>query len=187
MISMSKRICKVLMMCISTNKMSMSSNKNYMKDGIDIQWQDTCEFTFPIKGGRVIKVYDGDTITIASKLPFKIDTDTGTEEKESPLYRFSVRLNGIDAPEMKGKDVSEEEKIAAQEAQKYVADLVLNKYITLQNIKNEKYGRILADVYIGDIHLNDLLLKEHYAVPYDGNTKKKPESWLKYKITGEYT
>jgi endonuclease YncB( thermonuclease family) len=56
-----------------------------------------------------------------------------------------------------------------------------------KGVKNEKYGRILADVYIGDIHLNDLLLKEHYAVPYDGTTKKKPESCLKYKMTGEYT
>jgi endonuclease YncB( thermonuclease family) len=55
----------------------------------------------------------------------------------------------------------------------------------LENIESEKYGRILADVYIGDIHLNDLLLKERYAVKYAGGTKIKPTSWLKYKITGE--
>jgi hypothetical protein len=41
-----------------------------MDDLSDIKWEDTQEFTFPIKGGKVIKVYDGDTITIASKLPF---------------------------------------------------------------------------------------------------------------------
>ena len=148
---------------------------NYMSDGPDIKWEDTVEFTFPIKGGRVIKVYDADTITISSKLPYD----------ESPMYRLSVRLNGIDTPEMKGKSVSDEEKEAAKLARDFVSNLVLNKYVKLENIESEKYGRILADVYIGDIHLNNLLLKERYAVKYDGGTKIKPTSWLKYKITGD--
>ncbi len=52
----------------------------------------------------------------------------------------------------------------------------------LENIQSEKYGRILADVYVGDIHVNDLLIKERYAVKYDGGTKKKPESWTKYRL-----
>jgi len=99
------------------------------------------EFTFPIKGGRVIKCYDADTITIASKLPYK----------ESPLYRLSVRLTGIDAPEIKGK--SEEEKELAKQARDFVSNLILNKYVRLENVESEKYGRILADVYIGDVHL----------------------------------
>lgn len=149
--------------------------KNYMEDGSDIKWEDTVEFTFPIKGGRVIKVYDADTITIASKLPYD----------ESPMYRLSVRLNGIDTPEIKGKGVSEEEKEAAKIARDYVSNLVLNKVVRLENIESEKYGRILADVFIGNIHLNELLIKERYAVSYDGGTKKKPQSWLKYKLTGE--
>jgi endonuclease YncB( thermonuclease family) len=89
-----------------------------MSDGSDIKWEDTVEFTFPIKGGRVIKVYDADTITIASKLPYD----------ESPMYRLSVRLNGIDTPEMKGKGVSDEEKEAARLARDFVSNLVLNKF-----------------------------------------------------------
>jgi endonuclease YncB( thermonuclease family) len=149
--------------------------RNYMEDGCDIRWEDTQEFTFPIKGGRVIKVYDADTITIASKLPYD----------KSPLYRLSVRLNGIDTPEMKGNDVTNEEKEAAKSAREFVYNLVFNKYVRLENIENEKYGRILADVYIGDIYLNELLLKERYAVKYDGGTKIKPASWIKYKLTGE--
>lgn len=149
--------------------------KNYMEDGSDIKWEDTIEFSFPIKGGRVIKVYDADTITIASKLPYH----------ESPLYRLSVRLNGIDTPEIKGKGLSEEEKEAAKSARDYVSNLVLNKFVYLENIESEKYGRILADVYIGDIFLNELLIKERYAVKYDGGTKQKPSSWLRYKLTGE--
>lgn len=145
----------------------------YMEDGTDIKVEDTVEFTFPIKGGRVIKCYDADTITIASKLPYK----------ESPLYRLSVRLTGIDAPEIKGK--SEEEKELAKQARNFVSNLILNKYVRLENVESEKYGRILADVYIGDVHLNELLIKERYAVKYGGGTKLKPTSWLKYKNTGE--
>jgi micrococcal nuclease len=144
-----------------------------MEDETDIKVEDTVEFTFPIKGGRVIKCYDADTITIASKLPYK----------ESPLYRLSVRLTGIDAPEIKGK--SEEEKELAKQARDFVSNLILNKYVRLENVESEKYGRILADVYIGDVHLNELLIKERYAVKYGGGTKLKPTSWLKYKNTGE--
>jgi len=150
-------------------------SKDYFVDGTDIKWEDTIEFKFPIKGGRVIKVYDADTITITSKMPYE----------DSPLYRFSVRLKGIDAPEIKGKGVTDDEKEAAKNARDFLSTLILNKYVRLENIENEKYGRILADVYYGEIHLNELLLKERYAVEYDGGTKLKPKSWLRYRITGE--
>ena len=140
-----------------------------------IKWEDTVEFNFPITGGQVIKVYDADTITIASKLPYN----------DSPMYRLSVRLNGIDTPEIKGKDISNEEKESAKAARDFVSNLVLNKYVRIENIEREKYGRILADVYIEDIYLNELLIKERYALKYDGGTKKKPISWIKYKLTGE--
>jgi micrococcal nuclease len=154
---------------------NINVNKNFMVDGDDIKWEDTVEFTFPIQGGRVIKVYDGDTITIASKLPYN----------DSPLYRISVRLDGIDTPEIKGKDVSEEEKQAANATREFVYSLVFNKYVRLENVKTEKYGRLLADVYIDNINLNELLLKERYAVKYDGGKKIKPKSWLNYRVTGE--
>ena len=150
-------------------------NKNYMEDGCDIKWEDTVEFTFPINGGRVIKVYDADTITIACKLPYI----------NSPIYRLPVRLNGIDTPEIKGKGISDEEKDSAKIARDFVSNLVLNKFVRLENVKSEKYGRVLADVYIGEVHLNNLLIKERYAVEYDGGTKKKPDSWLKYRIIGD--
>ena len=148
-------------------------DQNYLKDGDDIKLKDTIPFTFPIVGGRVIKVYDGDTITIAAKLPFK----------DSPLFRLSVRLNGIDAPEIKSKN--EDEKNAAKVCREVLAKLVLNKFIHLKNIQSEKYGRILADVYVDQLHINDWLIQERYAVKYDGGTKSSPASWLKYHNTGE--
>lgn len=121
--------------------------------------KDAIQFVPPITEGEVIKVYDGDTITIVSKLPY----DT------SPLYRFSVRLAGIDSAEIKGK--TEKEKALAQEAKNALQDLILHKMISLRNVKTEKYGRILADVYIGEIHVNQWLLDNNYAVEYLGGTK----------------
>ena len=138
-----------------------------------ITWENTVEFIPPIENGIVIKVYDGDTITIATTLPI-ID---------SPLYRFSVRLNGIDTPEMKG--TTDDEKTAAVEVKNILTTMLLNKKVVLKNLQNEKYGRILADVYLDDLCINDWLLRERLAVKYDGGTKKTPSSWLRYKLIGE--
>ena len=138
-----------------------------------IEWKDTIPFVPPINQGYVIKVYDGDTITIASKLPYL----------ESPMYRFSVRLNGIDCPEIKGKD--DNEKQCAVIAKNEVIDLVLNKEIHLKNIQTEKYGRILADVYINNLHVNQHLIEKRLAVKYDGGTKISPKNWLDYYYKGE--
>ena len=134
-----------------------------------IKWGDTVPFTFPITGGQVIKVYDGDTITIASKLPYDA----------SPLYRLSVRLNGIDTPEIKGKTA--DEKQVAKEARDALSELIMNKVVKLENIQSEKYGRILADVYLGYLHINQWLIDNRYAVAYDGGTKQRPENWVEYR------
>jgi endonuclease YncB( thermonuclease family) len=137
-----------------------------------IEWNDTIPFVPPVHGGMVIKVYDGDTITVASKIPIP----------NCPLYRFSVRLNGIDCPEKRTKNVSEKE--TAMLAQKRVADLILHKRVVLQDVQLEKYGRLLARVYVDDICINDLLVKERLALAYDGGTKKIPADWMKYYKTG---
>ena len=116
-------------------------------------------FVPPITEGEVIHVYDGDTITIVSKLPYDA----------SPLYRFSVRLAGIDTAEIKGK--TDREKELAQEAKCALQKLILNKVVALKNLKTEKYGRVLADVYLGDLHVNQWLLDNKYAIQYSGGTK----------------
>ncbi len=139
-----------------------------------INWDDTIPFVAPISGGQVIKVYDGDTITIAARLPYD----------NSPLYRFSVRLNGIDTPEIKGK--TEDEITVAKEARDELSKLILHKNITLKDIKTEKYGRVLAEVYLDDLHINNWMLEQRFAVVYDGGTKKPPVSWLKFRVVDHY-
>jgi endonuclease YncB( thermonuclease family) len=53
----------------------------------------------------------------------------------------------------------------------------MNKTIHLKNISTEKYGRVLANVYLDDLHVNQWMLDNHYAIPYDGGTKNRPPEW----------
>lgn len=171
--------------CITDSELSLShirvmdtlsfydSNEWLNKLENPIDWKDCMPFVPPIDKGIVIKVYDGNTITIASKLPYH----------NSLLYRFSVRLNGIDCPEMKSINIFEKE--CAQIAKNEMINLTLNKVVTLKNIQTEKYGRILADVYIDDLYINNYLLEKKLAVSYDGGTKKSPNNWLEYYYKGK--
>ena len=129
-------------------------------------------FVPPLTEGIVIKVYDGDTITILAKLPYD----------SSPLYKISVRINGINCAEIKGK--TDDEKQCAQIAKQLLSELILYKKIQLKNVQTEKYGRMLADVFIGDINISEYLLNAKLAVSYDGGTKNCPKSWMNYYLNG---
>lgn len=152
------------------------SNKNRAIDYISeedviltaIEYKETIPFIPPVTCGKVVKVYDGDTITIASKMPWD----------NSPYYRFSVRINGIDCPEIKGK--TESEKQCAILAREYVDSLVMSKIVHLENVKTEKYGRILADVFIEGVNIGQSLLEKKLAVVYDGGKKISPDDWMEY-------
>lgn len=131
----------------------------------DTSWHNTVPFVPPVTSGKVIKVYDGDTMTIAAKLPMA----------NSPVYRFPVRLTGIDSPEIKGK--SEAEVALAKQSRDALCELINGKIVKLVNVSTEKYGRLLADVYIDGIHVNKWMLDNKYAIPYDGGTKSRPTEW----------
>ena len=51
------------------------------------------------------------------------------------------------------------------------------KIVTLKNVGTEKYGRVLADVYLNEESITEWLLINDYGVPYDGGVKVRPESW----------
>lgn len=135
-------------------------------DILDADLTNTQPFVPPVTEGKVIKVYDGDTITIAAKLPYS----------NSPIYKFSVRLLGIDCPEIKGS--TEKEKELAKQARDALSERISGKMVCLRNVSTEKYGRLLADVYIDGECLNTWMLVRKYAVKYDGGTKSKPSEWI---------
>lgn len=134
----------------------------------DVKYEETIPFVPTLHRGKVVKVYDGDTFTIASKLYIDaIESDT--------YYRFSVRIKGIDTPELKTKN--ETEKILAIAARNALSSRIENRIVELKHVELEKYGRILADVYIDGIDIAKWMIQEKHAVPYDGKTKNIPKEW----------
>ncbi|MBT6717965.1 MAG: thermonuclease family protein [Nitrospina sp.] len=115
------------------------------------------------QGAVYIRNYDGDTITF--NLP-------GLH----PIIgeKISIRVNGIDTPEIKGK--CEKEKYDAQQAKDMVADILKDaEQTTLKNMERGKYFRIAADVIVDSENLADVLVEAGMAVRYDGG--KKTHKW----------
>ena len=132
----------------------------YLKN---IKYVNTTIFIPPIHYCKVVKVYDGDTITVATTLPFK--------NNSSQVYRFRVRLRHIDSPEIKGSTLKEKE--LAIKARDALHSKIFDKIVRLENNGTEKWGRVLADVYYENIHINQWMLDNKFAVPYEGGTKQK--------------
>ena len=120
---------------------------------------------------KVIKIYDGDTITIAMEIHHKI-------------YKYSLRMLGYDSPEMKPpkNQVNREEEIkAAKEAKQALIDKIGNKIVKIKLEDFDKYGRLLGTVYLQSGHLcfgitenvNKYMIDNNYGYPYQGGTKKK--------------
>ncbi len=112
--------------------------------------------------GQVLKVLDGDTVSV------KIHVWIGQE------VETSLRINGIDAPEMKGK--CEKERSMAAAARRELLRLVNDKPVTIYNVRLEKYaGRVLADVQTsGGINISQHMLDKGLVRPYGG---KKRQPW----------
>ena len=137
---------------------------------LGVKYSETIPFVPPVENGYIVKVYDGDTITIASKI---------NGLKDSPLYRFSVRLNGIDTPELKGGK-NEDEKTLAIMARDFLSGKIMHKQVELRDVKTEKYGRLLADVWFQGKSMNSLMVEKRFAVEYDGGTKLSPDNWMTF-------
>ena len=113
------------------------------------------------QGAVYVRNYDGDTITF--NLP-----------NLHPIIgeKISIRINGIDTPEMKSK--CKTEKYDAKQAKDMVADILKDaERITLKNMERGKYFRIAADVIVDGENLADVLIEAGMAIRYDGGKKTK--------------
>ena len=90
---------------------------------------------------------------------------------------YKIRLEGIDAPEIKGK--TQEEKNAAIISRDVLREKILGEIVLLKDVKTEKYGRLLATVYLNNINMNEWMLTNNYAIPYDGGKKTDFEDFHK--------
>ena len=108
--------------------------------------------------------YDGDTCyVIAPTLP-------------ESLQKMSVRILGIDTPEMRA-ECAEEKKLALKGREFANKMFRSAEKIEFDNLKWDKYGgRVLVDVYLDGKSYKEEIINAGLARPYDGGTK---ESWCK--------
>lgn len=101
----------------------------------------------------IIKVIDGDTVVADVDLGFNF-----------VLRNQHVRLARINAPEMHG-----ESKEQGERSRDALMGKLLGKKVFARTQKDdkEKYGRLLADLFLEDgTCINDWLLSENLARPY---------------------
>ena len=146
-------------------------DKVFFKIPKNLEFKNLNHFYPNIKRGRVIKVYDGDSITVAARVP---------KLKGNTIYKFNIRLNRIDTPEITSKNLKEKEY--GLKIRDYLSEKIMNKMIDIKIINTDKYGRYLAEIYYKKENINTWLLNNHYAIKYDGG-KKEPFSVIKYKAT----
>lgn len=108
---------------------------------------------------EVISVYDGDT--------FKINLNC---KEEVLCGNISVRVRGVDCPEIKGKTAKE--KRLAKKAKTFTENFLSAEPVNLKNCGRDKYFRLLCDVKVNEEDLAEALLKAGLAYPYDGGTKE---------------
>jgi len=152
--------------CLKSQNISNQVEAPVMTPVMSIQEmsQNAVDFVAPINSGHCISVYDGDTITITSNLNIN---------GNNILYKFKIRIRGIDYPEIRTSNTNEKKQaLIAKDA---VHKLCYGKLVVLKNVGSDKYGRVLADVFVDNINVGQHLLDNMLAVKYDGKTKKKVE------------
>ena len=124
--------------------------------------------------GKIVDVYDGDTVKIVLNLPIN-----------SQYFRWNCRLSGINTPEIRTKNIKEKEfGLLVRDKLK---ERIENKILLIKCGEFDKYGRLLVEIYENQeaalwsaphqlYSINNWLIENNYAKPYDGGTK---EEWFK--------
>ncbi len=141
---------------------SVDKKLNNFDDSVDL---------FSLEGkkirAKIVRVYDGDTCFAVFLLNNK------------PV-KFKIRMEGYDSPEMKpplSQENRDKEIKAANKAKEELQNLVLNKIVDLECGKWDKYGRLLAKIYVDTnnkkLYVNEHMVKNGFGYLYDGGTKKQ--------------
>ena len=96
----------------------------------------------------MIKVYDGDTITVLIDLGFGV------------TFKEKLRLYGINTPEVRGK-----ERPDGLISRDRLRERILDEDVIIKTLKDKKgkYGRYIAEVYLEEENINDWLVSEGLA------------------------
>jgi endonuclease YncB( thermonuclease family) len=111
-----------------------------------------------VTDAKVVRVYDGDTIHVVFHYFGK-------------FYKWIGRIAHVDTPELRTKNLDEKKK--GYEVRDKLRELILGKVVKLTCQEFDKYGRLLLDIQIGDIKVDEWLISNGYAKKYEGGTKEK--------------
>jgi micrococcal nuclease len=100
----------------------------------------------------ITSVFDGDSCTAKLDLGMRVSMD------------IKIRLYGINAPEMRGG-----EKGNGVRSREYLRNLILGKDVIIKTYKDktEKYGRWLAEIFVDNQSVNNIMVEDGYAVRYE--------------------
>jgi len=114
----------------------------------------------------VDRVVDGDTIDVILDLGFDI------------MFRSRVRLYGIDTPESRTRN--KDEKVRGKMAGSFLKNAVDNgtKVIIETKLKDSrgKYGRVLGNIIVDGVNINQVMIDNYLAVAYFGQSKDDIEA-----------
>ncbi len=136
----------------------------------EINWDEITDKTsmFTLEGqtirGKCVSVYDGDTIKCVFPIP---------NTSDNRLYKWNCRLGRVDTPELRTKNKKEKE--FGKKVRDNLRSQILNKIVELKCGEFDKYGRLLVEVVYDGKNMNDWLIENEYAKPYDGGKKS---TWI---------
>tara|TARA_R100001440_G_scaffold16855_3_gene28488 strand:- start:1097 stop:1513 length:417 start_codon:yes stop_codon:yes gene_type:complete len=115
---------------------------------------------------EVKRVVDGDTVDVILDLGFDVS------------YSTRVRLYGIDTPESRTRN--KDEKARGKMAAHFLKEAIDNgdKVVIQTKLKDSKgkYGRVLGEVIVDDVNINEQMVDKYLAVKYFGQSKDDIEA-----------
>jgi hypothetical protein len=150
------------------HKINIDNEKQKQKQQQVIKIKDTVPFSVKLTEGFVVSISNEYSILIATKLPFN----------DSPLYRFIIKFNSLNIPDVLGRF---DERGISELLKKDLIKILLHKTVTLKNVITNNYKVFFADVYINNLHINEWMIQERFAVH---ESHIRPRNWLSYKLDG---
>lgn len=102
----------------------------------------------------VLDVHDGDTITVDVDLGFRIH------------HQMELRFLGINAPELKTPEGVAARDYLLTKVKPGDTVRIVTVATPSKDDKREKYGRYLATIYVGDLDVNEDMVKSGHAVRF---------------------
>lgn len=152
-----------------------------------------CNPSWTFLEAKIVDIYDGDSVSICVQ-----------NEEKTQVWRLTLRLAGIDAPEIKvSKNLSPRKreflKSYALKSRNFIIKRALESEEDFSKLSNselreklgkskirfsgiiygkDKYGRFITDLYHRGESLSQVMIENGLAVKYQGKTRMSYEDWL---------